>query len=56
MKYRPLVEKKLEQLANIQTSIDSLTMISAPKNEVRALIVKAKELIAEIQSLINKEN
>ena len=56
MKYKPLVDKKLEQLANLQVTIDSLTTINALKNEIRSVISRAKELIAEIQSLINKEN
>jgi hypothetical protein len=55
MKYRNLIESKLESLHNIQTTIDSLTAISAPKNEIKQLVNRAKDIILEIQSLIQKE-
>lgn len=55
MKYKTLIETKLEALHNLQTSIDSLTAISAPKNEVKQLVNRAKDIILEVQSLIQKE-
>lgn len=56
MKYKELLQVKLERLENILTSIDSLTNIGAPKQEVRNLIVVAKTLADEVKSLIQKEN
>ena len=56
MKYKDLIQVKLEKLDNTLTSIDSLTNINAPKQEIRGLVTIAKNLIDEIKSLIQKEN
>lgn len=55
MRYKQLVEGKLELLSNLTMSLDSLISSNASHQEMRAVNERIKNLIEEIQSLIQKE-
>lgn len=56
MRYKQLVEAKLEQVYNTMMSLDSLVSGNVTREEMRTYIEKVKALIDEVQSLIQKEN
>ena len=55
MRYKQLIEGKLELLHNLTASFDSLISSNAPQQEMRVINQKMKDIIDEIQSLIQKE-
>lgn len=56
MRYKQLVEGKLELLSNLTMSLDSLISSNATQQDMRVLNQRLKDLIQEIQSLIQKES
>lgn len=56
MRYKQLIESKLELLSNLTMSFDSLISSNAPQQDMRMVNQRIKNLIEEIQSLISKES
>lgn len=58
MKYKQLIQGKLEQIHNILTIIHSHTSATSPtwQKDIRDAVARAKQLDEEIIELLNKEN
>lgn len=56
MRYKQLVETKLEQIQNTVMSLESLISGNTTRQEMKSYTDRVKILIEEVQSLIQKEN
>ena len=56
MKHKSLISSKLDQINNTLTALDSFISSNRPARELKECIEKAKEKLADIQTLISNES
>lgn len=55
MRYKELIQRKLESIYNLTMSLDSLISSNASQQELRSVNERIKGLVDELESLIQKE-
>lgn len=55
MRYKDLIERKLESIHNLTLGLDSLISGAAPVQQIREYIQRIKDLVEEVNSLLQKE-
>ena len=56
MRYKTLVQGKVSIVANLAHTIETMIYSNVTREEVKAKTQQIKELLDEIQSLLDKEN